>query len=257
MPKPRLAQVPASLPPRDVIHRRTRRSAVAPVSDGAARYRSPHAVAAGALYKRQRRATKRFLTRNHERHHGRPDRAGRHRAGQPVVFLISPSVEFPVRPHQDGAVFWTSQTQRRISGGCTGEFTRGSQPAGYLKTPFHRVIKEFMIQGGIFSKGTDGLYLRWRCFADENFNLRHSGRGCCPWRIRARTRTAASFSLLASASGWMENTWPCKVLDAVSMMVVHKIGAVQAGSDNKPKLPVLTAAAASLLSVKATGRPAA
>ena len=30
-----------------------------------------------------------------------------------------------------------------------------------------------------------------------------------------------------------------KVLDAVSMMVVHKIEAVQAGSDNKPKLPVL------------------
>ena len=30
-----------------------------------------------------------------------------------------------------------------------------------------------------------------------------------------------------------------KVLDAVSMMVVHKIEAVQAGADNKPKLPVL------------------
>ena len=35
----------------------------------------------------------------------------------------------------------------------TGEFTRGSQPAGYLKTPFHRVIKEFMIQGGDILKG--------------------------------------------------------------------------------------------------------
>ena len=34
-----------------------------------------------------------------------------------------------------------------------GEFTRGSQPAGYLKTPFHRVIKEFMIQGGDILKG--------------------------------------------------------------------------------------------------------
>ena len=30
-----------------------------------------------------------------------------------------------------------------------------------------------------------------------------------------------------------------KVLDAVSMMVVHKIEAAQAGADNKPKLPVL------------------
>ena len=45
----------------------------------------------------------------------------------------------------------TAENFRRM---CTGEFTRVRNRPGYLKTPFHRVIKEFMIQGGIFSRGT-------------------------------------------------------------------------------------------------------
>ncbi|KAJ8015431.1 hypothetical protein DPEC_G00026040 [Dallia pectoralis] len=65
---------------------------------------------------------------------------------------------------------------------CTGEKGTGKntgKPLHFRECPFHRIIKQFMIQGGDFSNqnGTGGESIYGEKFEDENFHYKHDKEG--------------------------------------------------------------------------------
>lgn len=124
---------------------------------------------------------------------------------------------------------------------CTGEFMENNQPVGYLNSGFHRVMKDFMIQGGDFVNG-DGTGIKSIYsgkFADENFLHKHSQPGMLSMANSGPNTNGCQFFITCGPAEWLDNKHVVfgKVLDAPSMLTVRKCEAVPV-TDTKPRMPI-------------------
>ena len=100
----------------------------------------------------------------------------------------------------------TAENFRRM---CTGDFERERESRAGTRTAFHRVIKDFMIQGGDFvnGDGTGCVSVYGSKFDDEPFVGRHTGPGLLSSANSGRIRMDVSFSSRAPRrSGWTIST---------------------------------------------------
>merc|ERR1711968_290087 len=125
---------------------------------------------------------------------------------------------------------------------CTGEkgVGKSGKPLHYKGSKFHRVITEFMCQGGDFTagNGTGGESFYGSKYPDENFIKKHNKPGLLSMANAGPGTNGSQFFITTVVTSWLDGkhvVFGEIIDDGTSMEIVKKVEAVGTNSGTTSK----------------------